>query len=95
MVRIPRYTCLALVFPVTGWSKEDLLEAWMNDSEAVCVEVGVDMPRDNVSQDFLDIATSPSLEVCVNEDECGICYMPCEYLPVPCGHQFCRDCWRG
>lgn len=83
-----------------GWSKENLLEAWVDDSEAVCAEVGVDMPRDHISQDFLDVVTSPSLEVGMNENEdiateCSICYVPCECLPVPCGHQFCRDCWRG
>ena len=29
------------------------------------------------------------------ERECGVCVMPCgRDIVVPCGHFFCRDCWR-
>lgn len=79
---------------VAGWSKEGLLQAWLEDAEGVCVETGVDMP-DGGGADFLarEGATvqGPEKEVM----ECGICCMEIDHhVVVPCDHHFCRHCWR-
>lgn len=83
-----------------GWSKENLLQAWIENSESVCEEAGVEKPQDG-SQDFLSEEDTPlQVGMTGSDDEmvlsdCGICCVACEQnVPVPCGHHFCRDCWK-
>ena len=83
------------MYVCAGWSKEDLLEAWMNDPAGACEQAGVEMPA-VLSVDNLDECVRPrdnkQLEATV---ECGICYLPVEELvEIPCEHVFCQDCWQ-
>lgn len=86
----------------SGWSKEELLQAWLEDSATVCTVTGVEMPGgdDTATQDFLSVATPPIERGMSDTEEmpaaeCGICYASCDHLSVPCGHHFCRECWKG
>ncbi len=84
--------------PHTGWSKEELLQAWLEDAEGVCAEAGVDMPEGD-GQDFLaGEATTPQGRPKEGGEtfiECNICCMEIHHhVTVPCDHHFCRDCWR-
>lgn len=98
MVRCSGMVTLLTPLLMLGWSKEDLLQAWLEDSGAVCVLAGIDMPGDAALQDFLGTVTLPPVEVGVPGNgvttECSICCTSCEPLQVPCGHHFCRDCWK-
>ena len=78
------------------------MQAWVNDPEAVCASTGVDLPATAQGQDFLDMEATPlEVDVAVSAEvtaECGICCIACEienYVKVPCGHHFCKDCWIG
>ena len=83
-------TCL---FDSIEWSKETLLEAWMNDPAGTCDGAGVQLPAilsiDNIDQSLL-------LDKNHAEDiVCNICYLPTkESIVVPCKHTFCKDCWQ-
>lgn len=73
------------------------MQAWVNDSEAVCASTGVDLLAATQGQDMettpLEVGVAVSAEVTV---ECGICCVVCENdVKVPCGHHFCKDCWIG
>ena len=87
-----------------GWSKEQLLEAWMENPTEVCEKAGVQLPT-NLGTHNLDTPSvvspprgPPGEEVEGEEGgerECGVCVVT--FVPdveVPCGHVFCRDCWR-
>lgn len=64
------------------WSKENLLEAYMNDSDKVLKLAGVYHRCGN---------TIPPKSI----TECPICYdEPDDLLSMPCGHSFCHGCWR-
>ena len=96
---------MCLFVCVTEWSRETLLEAWMDDPVACCHKCGVTPPGSLFSekpqvQESLasplpspSHASSPSMEA-----ECNICL--CTFLlaeePVhmSCMHQFCRHCWE-
>ena len=75
------------------WSKEVLLEAWVEDPAQVCEKSGVDLP--------LELGAHHLDQECVShvggEDvrECAVCYLttPLEVV-VPCQHHFCKDCWK-
>lgn len=78
-----------------GWSKEQLLEAWMTDPAGACEQAGVEMPAvlslDNLDESLCPRDNKPQGEMV----ECGICYVPVEELvQVPCEHVFCRECWK-
>ena len=84
-----------------GWSKEQLLEAWMEDPTEVCEKAGVQLPA-NLGTHNLDTPATATLPRSPGEEgegeeerECGVCVV--NFTPdieVPCGHVFCRDCWR-
>jgi ariadne-1 len=65
-----------------NWSKEDLLEQYMNDSDKVLNAAGVYHRCGHLVQ--------PDK----NADTCLICFDDMdESLAMPCGHAFCQDCW--
>nr|KAG5714730.1 hypothetical protein BaRGS_000218 [Batillaria attramentaria] len=104
MLSVPLFTAEALLRN-HEWSRETLLEAWMEDPIACCQKCGVTPPASLFSekpqvQESLasplpspSHATSPSLEV-----ECNICtlvfLLADEPVHMTCTHQFCRDCWE-
>ena len=73
----------------------------MEDPTDVCEKAGVQLPA-NLGTHNLDtpatatLPRSPGEEGEVEEErECGVCVV--NFTPdieVPCGHVFCRDCWR-
>lgn len=80
---------LGITIPAAGvllrqynWSKETLLEQYMNDVDNILRKAGV----------FFRCAhqiTPPS-----GEKTCQICYEDNENMyGMPCGHAFCLDCW--
>ena len=77
----------------SGWSKEQLLNAWMRDPAETCEKAGVHMPS-ILSVDNLDdtLCAGGGGE---DGEDCGICYLPIsKQTLVPCEHKFCQDCWQ-
>uniref|UniRef100_A0A7S1VX50 RBR-type E3 ubiquitin transferase n=1 Tax=Ditylum brightwellii TaxID=49249 RepID=A0A7S1VX50_9STRA len=77
-----------------GWAKERLFEVFYNDPEKVQKSVGVLERCRNC------YTKKPALPASSKRRHCEICYeesgfTPEEMLSMPCGHEFCRDCWRG
>ena len=67
------------------WSKEALLEAYMNDSDKIMKSAGVYARCGHV------VAPKQSTT-------CEICYddvVVTDMLAMPCGHAFCYDCWNS
>ena len=67
----------------------------------MCAVTGIEMPEDDTAvEDFLGVTTPPAAEGGMPDAEemlaaeCGVCYGTCEQLPVPCGHHFCKECWK-
>ena len=79
--------------PAVGWSKEELLQAWLQDPTAVCEEVGIERPTEGVHE-FGSLLTQ-QVGVAEGGAECGICFMPYDnVVQVSCGHLFCVSCWK-
>ena len=81
-----------------GWSKEQLLDAWMDNAEEVCEKAGVQLPSE-LGVHNLDVGEGSHIVldegVSREEHECGICCMDCPLeVFVPCRHHFCKDCWK-
>lgn len=70
------------------WTKEGLFEAYMTDEAKVQSKVGV-----------LARCTKPKIPPRPNPRCCSICFdddcAPSDMMSMPCGHEFCRDCWGG
>jgi len=79
-----RTAAAAVLLRAYHWSKEALLEAYMNDSDSVLKEHGV------YHRCGHDIKPKQA-----DLDICKICYEenPDTVLSMPCGHAFCYDCW--
>ena len=85
-VIMPLYTFI-------GWSKQLLKEAWDKDKEEVCMQAGLDIndlapPTGKGDDVFQSLSEKP----------CEICYEPIppvDVIDVPCGHNFCRQCWAS
>lgn len=79
-----------------GWSKEQLLQAWVVDPGAVCEEAGVVLPE-NLNIENIDVVHGIP-DAMTPEDklsECGVCTIPCvPGVAMPCEHIFCKDCWQ-
>lgn len=78
------------------WCKETLLDAWMEDSAAVCEKAGVELPTE-LGDDQLDEECEGRVgdERCDTEKECGVCCLPTPpEVVVPCQHHFCSSCWK-
>lgn len=82
VLNVPSGAAVALL-RCFNWSKEDLLEDFMNNSDRVLKKAGVFYRCGNCVS-----SGSPT--------ECPICYedMDCGLLAMPCGHSFCKDCWK-
>lgn len=74
-----------------GWSKERLFEAYCTDPENLQQTCGV---RARCHR-----ATKPPTKLSARRRDCAICcdddFSPDQMLGMPCGHEFCRNCWRG
>jgi ankyrin repeat/IBR domain-containing protein 1 len=75
------------------WSKESLVNEWMNDPKGTCEKAGVQLPAvlsiDNICQP-VQLARTISSTV-----DCSICYIDISRpAAIPCGHTFCNDCWK-
>lgn len=76
---------------ILGWSKEELMQAWLGNPEAVCEEVGVERPLEG-NHDSLRVS---QVGVAGGGAECGICCLTCDHnVEVACGHHFCKSCWK-
>lgn len=78
------------------WNKERLFESFYSDCEKLQDKCGVRFRCGNVSQCVVNnrirSGKQNSMEVCqICTDE----VTKDEMLAMPCGHQFCLDCWRG
>lgn len=82
-----------------GWSKEELLDSWMNDPSGTCEKAGVELPTilslDNIDESLITPnVTGKNINKIREEEECSICCLPItENIIVPCNHMFCNDCW--
>ena len=71
------------------WSKENLLEDYMNDAEDILKENGVYHRCYNQDVNMSSDAVEGG------GFECPICYEDAHAkLSMPCGHAFCMDCWH-
>jgi ariadne-1 len=71
-----------------NWSKEELLEQYMNDSDKILKSAGVYhrcgheiVPPDSSNHEMRTCL------ICFDETN--------KMLAMPCGHAFCFDCWNG
>ena len=65
----------------------------MDNPAEACEKAGVQLPS-NLGMHNMDTSLSPRAGE-GTETECGVClgtFSP--DIVVPCGHVFCRDCWR-
>lgn len=72
----------------------------MDNPTDACEKAGVQLPKNLGTHNF----DTPSVVQCkgecskggeVEEMECGICVLSsAPDIETPCGHFFCRDCWR-
>ncbi len=73
------------------WGKERLLESFTEDDEKVQKQSGVYARCNAMNKP----ASKPSSDT----KTCAICFdddlQPSEMLCMPCGHEFCLDCWGG
>lgn len=69
-----------------NWSKEDLLEQYMNDSDKILKSAGV------YHRCGHEIAPP---DISNEKQTCTICFDETnKMLAMPCGHAFCLDCWK-
>jgi len=67
-----------------NWSKEDLLERYMNDPDKVLKSAGVYCRCGHAQE-------KPNPK---DDNTCPICYDDADaMLSMPCGHAFCQECW--
>lgn len=67
------------------------MQAWLENSEAVCDQVGIER---RVLDDSLR-ASPQKVGVAGGGAECGICCVSCDPdVEILCGHHFCRSCWK-
>ncbi|XP_076461303.1 ankyrin repeat and IBR domain-containing protein 1-like [Babylonia areolata] len=104
MLSVPLFTAEALLRN-HEWSRETLLEAWMEDPVACCHKCGVTPPgslfseKPQVQESLASPLPSPSHATCPSvEAECHICMSIFLLIEEPvhmtCQHQFCRQCWE-
>ena len=74
----------AVLLNAFHWSKEALLERYMNDSDEILKHAGV----------YSRCVDCKSNEA--GPQTCAICFDECnQMLAMPCGHSFCFDCWNA
>ncbi|XP_072034933.1 ankyrin repeat and IBR domain-containing protein 1-like [Amphiura filiformis] len=104
MLRVPLFTAEALLRN-HEWSREALLEGWMNDPAECCENSGV-KPPENLGSfvaehqlTTMDAATPDEKTEEEDQDDdavmCDICTCGIEIsVDTPCSHQFCKACWE-
>lgn len=73
------------------WTKERLLEAFTDNDEKVQKQAGVFCrcrPAINIKK--MNTSAKRKCEICLDDD-----LKPTEMLGMPCGHEFCIECWEG
>ena len=91
LLGVPMTTATALL-QAHGWSKELLVQAWFQDSQAACDRAKVRLPFTHQTSLLDGVARQLSVE----ERECEICTETiAELTTVPCSHSFCKECWRA
>ncbi|XP_031559595.1 ankyrin repeat and IBR domain-containing protein 1-like [Actinia tenebrosa] len=96
MLMVPLFTAEALLRDYE-WSREKLVEAWMNDAKAACEKAGVKLPEGYTDGDIdtftfrhEDRTASPK-----TSEHCLICADEIdELLALSCGHATCYNCWE-
>jgi len=81
------------------WAKERLFESYSSENDKyleIQKEAGV-LARCQESQTQSQTQSQP-LNQTHKSAKCGICFdddfKPSEMLAMPCGHEFCTDCWK-
>jgi ariadne-1 len=85
---IPRSAALILLRE-HKWAKERLFEIFYNDPERVQASSGVKFRCSPVP--VKKSSKRRHCEICYDDDG----YTPQEMISMPCGHEFCKGCWRG
>ena len=77
------------------WSKEALLDSWMNDPRETCENAGVELPS-ILSIDNIDDHLTRDSSLNARQDAvCSICFDTTTYdVRIPCEHTFCGECWK-
>eukprot|EP00118_Oscarella_pearsei_P007794 m.39009 g.39009 ORF g.39009 m.39009 type:complete len:1036 (+) comp32658_c0_seq5:216-3323(+) len=102
MLGVPLFTAEALLRN-HEWSKEVLLEGWMENSALACEKAGVKLPDSDGLETKVewDAAQSEKERRCGGEKfHCSICVEEVvlrndRLVSIPCGHSFCDECWEG
>lgn len=100
MLRVPLFTAEGLLRN-HEWSKESLIEAWMEDPVAACEKAGVTLPENHTTGN-VELEEKTNLAIKSNygaSEVCSICEDQIVYEDVPlslsCNHEFCRSCWES
>ena len=70
------------------WTKDGLFELLMDDDEKVQKQAGVFARCGHPGPKIT--SAKRKCDICIDDD-----LKPHEMLSMPCGHEFCRDCWAG
>eukprot|EP01087_Luapelamoeba_hula_P020848 TRINITY_DN717_c0_g1_i1.p1 TRINITY_DN717_c0_g1~~TRINITY_DN717_c0_g1_i1.p1 ORF type:complete len:534 (-),score=92.35 TRINITY_DN717_c0_g1_i1:159-1760(-) len=84
---IPNKAIAACLLRTYNWNRERLIEAYMEDNDAVCKKAGVP------TLDLCKPVDKPD-----EEHECLVCmdpYKARDSFSLPCGHRYCHDCWKN
>jgi ariadne-1 len=84
---IPNRAIAACLLRTFSWNRERLIEAYMEDSAAVCAKAGVPS---------LDLEKPPDNPEAISE--CLVCmddFKNSDSFALPCGHRYCRTCWQN
>ncbi|CAF1628062.1 unnamed protein product [Rotaria magnacalcarata] len=97
MLQLPLFTAEALLRH-HEWSKESLLQSWIEDPIGCCEISGVNPPLSILHErglttidinDFDTVHLSKECEICLKKFESGV-----ERIVISCDHQFCKECWQ-
>jgi len=73
------------------WDKGRLFESFFKDSLIVQEEAGVlGRCQNSFAHKLTSCKTRRNCDICTEES-----FHPDEMLSMPCGHEFCLECWRG
>ncbi|UJR25225.1 hypothetical protein I4U23_006577 [Adineta vaga] len=97
MLQIPLFTAEALLRNYE-WSKEYLLQSWIEDPIRCCEISGVNPPLSLLHERGLTTIDINDFDTVNLSNECGICLKQfesgVERIVISCDHQFCKDCWE-
>lgn len=78
----------AVLLRAHNWSKESLMEVFVNDEDAVLRKCGV-YARCNSYRKNTGVKPMQLSQI----KTCPVCYDDMPLLAMPCGHEFCEECW--